>query len=106
MSDKFDGLDATEKAGIEAALNRCRDLAAQIASELRKTRPEYFVDKLSLADFYASLEHAADVLGQKGQRSVENTTARVGKTRRCRTVSDNWVRSSSPHALARGARAF
>ena len=55
MSDKFDGLDATEKAGIEAALNRCRDLAAQIASELRNARPEYFVDKLSLADFYASL---------------------------------------------------
>ena len=42
MSDKFDGLDATEKAGIDAALNRCRDLAAQIASELRNTRPEYF----------------------------------------------------------------
>ena len=79
MSDKFDGLDASEKAGIEAALNRCRDLAAQIASELRKTRPEYFVDKLSLADFYASLEHAADVLGQKGRRSVENTSAPVVK---------------------------
>jgi hypothetical protein len=73
MSDEFDGLDATEKAGIEAALNRCRSLAAQIASELRNRRPEHFVDKLSLADFYASLEHAADVLGQKGRRSVENT---------------------------------
>jgi hypothetical protein len=24
MSDEFDGLDATEKVGIEAALNRCR----------------------------------------------------------------------------------
>jgi hypothetical protein len=33
---------------------------------------------LSLADFYASLEHAADVLGQ-GQRSVENTPAPVVK---------------------------
>ena len=79
MSDEFDGLDATEKAGIEAALNRCRDLAAQISSELRNTRPEYFVDKLSLADFYASLEHAADVLGQKGRRSVEITPAPVEK---------------------------
>ena len=38
MSDEFDGLDATEKAGIEAALNRCRALAAQIASEL-EVRP-------------------------------------------------------------------
>jgi hypothetical protein len=77
MSDKFDGLDATEKAGIEAALNRCLRLAAQIESELRNKRPEHFVDKLSLADFYASLEHAADVLGQKGRRSVENTPAPV-----------------------------
>ena len=64
MSHQFEGLDATERAGIEAALNRCRGLAAQIASELRNKRPEHFVDKLALADFYASLEHAADVLGQ------------------------------------------
>ena len=77
MSDELDGLDATEKAGIESALNRCRGLAAQIASELRNKRPEHFVDKLSLADFYASLEHAADVLGQKGQRPVENTPSPV-----------------------------
>ena len=73
MSDDFDGLDATEKAAVEAALNRCRGLAAKISSELHNKTPEHFVDKLSLADFYASLEHAADVLGQKGRRSVENT---------------------------------
>jgi hypothetical protein len=77
MSHEFDGLDATEKAGIEAALNRCRALAAQIASELRNKRPEHFVDKLSLADFYASLEYAADVLGQNDQRSVENAFSLV-----------------------------
>jgi hypothetical protein len=76
MSHEFEGLDATEKAGIEAALNRCRALAAQIASELRNKRPEHFIDKLSLADFYASLEHAADVLGQ-GQGSVERDQACV-----------------------------
>ena len=35
MSDELDGLDATEKAGIGAALNRCRALAAKIANELR-----------------------------------------------------------------------
>ena len=79
MSQEFDRLDATEKAGIKAALSRCRALSAQIASKLRNRRPEHFVDKLSLADFYVSLEHAADVLGQKGQRSVENTPARVVK---------------------------
>jgi hypothetical protein len=65
MSDDFDGLDATEKAAIEAALNRCCALAAQIARELRNKRSEHFVDKLSLADFYASLERAAWVLEQK-----------------------------------------
>jgi hypothetical protein len=62
MSYEFDGLDATEKAGIEAALNRCRVLAAKIANELRKKKPEHFVDKLSLADIHSSLERAADVL--------------------------------------------
>jgi hypothetical protein len=91
MSDEFDSLDVMEKAAAEAALNRCRALAAQIEKELRKKRSEHFVDKSLLADFYASLGHAADVLGQKGQRSVENTTAPVGKARRCRTVNSNWV---------------
>jgi hypothetical protein len=62
VSDEFDGLDATEKAAVEAALNTCRGLAAQIASELRNKRPEHFVDKLSLADIHTSLERAADVL--------------------------------------------
>jgi hypothetical protein len=62
MSDEFDGLDATEAAGAGAALNRCRVLAAKIANELRNKRPEHFVNKSSLADLHASLEHAADVL--------------------------------------------
>src|SRR5215813_11027219 len=58
----FDGLDATEKAGIGTELNRCRALATKIANELRNKRPEHFVDKLSLAHVHASLESAADVL--------------------------------------------
>ena len=62
MSHQFEDLDATERAGIEAALNRCRSLAAKIASELHNKRPEHFVDKLSLAEIHASLERAADVL--------------------------------------------
>jgi hypothetical protein len=57
MSDEFDSLDATEKAAIRATLIRCRVLAAKIANEFRNERPEHFVDKLSLADLYASLEH-------------------------------------------------
>ena len=79
MSDVVDSLDASEKAAVERALNRCRRLVAQIESELRNKRPEHFVDKLSLADFYASLEQAADVLGQKSRQSVENTPAPVVK---------------------------
>jgi hypothetical protein len=65
MSDEFDGQDATEKAGIGAALYRCRALATKIANELRNKSPEHFVDKLSLADVHASLERAAWVLEQK-----------------------------------------
>ena len=84
MSHQFEDLDATERAGIEAALNRCRALAAQIASELRNKRPEHFVDKLSLAEIHASLERAADVLGQKGRQPVENTPAPVEKGSRAR----------------------
>jgi hypothetical protein len=75
MSDEFDSLDATEKAAVEAALTRCRTLASKIESDLRNKRPEHFVDKLSLADLYASLELAAKILGQKSRYSVENTPA-------------------------------
>ena len=38
-------MDATEKAGIGTALNRCRALATKIANELRNKRPEHFVDR-------------------------------------------------------------
>jgi hypothetical protein len=65
MSDEFDGLDAMEKAGIGATLNRCRALATKIGNELRNKRPEHFVDEGSLADFHACLERAALVLEQK-----------------------------------------
>jgi hypothetical protein len=58
---------------------RCRSLAAQIESELGNMRRGHFVDKLSLADLCASLEEAANVLGQKGRRSVETTPAPVVK---------------------------
>jgi hypothetical protein len=69
MSDGLDDLDATEKAGIGAALIRCRALAAKIANELRNKRPEHFIDRLSLADIHASLERAADVLSRVKQYS-------------------------------------
>src|SRR6266545_7099569 len=78
VADEFDGLDTIEKAAVEAALNRCRVLAGQIESKLRNKRPEHFVDELSLADFCASLERAADVLGQKTRQSGDNTPKRHG----------------------------
>jgi hypothetical protein len=78
MSDEFGSLDAREKAALEAALKRCRVLAGQIESILRNER-RHFVDEVSLADFYTSLEHAADVVGQKRRQSVENTPAPVMK---------------------------
>jgi hypothetical protein len=55
MFDDFYDLDVTEKAGIGAALNRCRALAAKIANQLRNKRPKHFGDKLSMADIHASL---------------------------------------------------
>ena len=79
VSHEFDNLDATEKAGMEAALNRCRVLAGQIESLLRNKRPEHLLDKALLADLCASLEHAVDVLGQKGRQPVENTPIPVAK---------------------------
>src|SRR5215471_21000161 len=77
MSDEFDSLNATEKAAAEVALIRSRTLAAKIANELRNKRPEQFVDKLLLADIYASLEHVADVLG-----AVKGSQARGRQRRR------------------------
>jgi hypothetical protein len=62
MSDEFDALDETEKAGTGAALNRCRALATKIGNDLRNKRPEHFVDKLSLAEIHTSLKRADDVL--------------------------------------------
>src|SRR6266508_5302959 len=75
MSDEFHSLDAIEKAAVEAALKRCCVLAAKIESELCNRKPEHFVDKLALADFYAALERAADVLGQESRKPVEDTPA-------------------------------
>ena len=85
MSEEFDSLDPTEKAAIEAALNRCRALARQIASKLREAKPEHFVDKVSLADFCTSLESAADVLKQKRRQSVRTRPAAAVKGSKARS---------------------
>jgi hypothetical protein len=65
MSDKFESLDANEKAALESTLYRCRALVGRIGEEeLRKKKPEHFVDERSLADLHASLERAAWILEQ------------------------------------------
>jgi hypothetical protein len=74
MSDEFRSLDARERAALEGALKRCRILADQIESRLRNESRE-FVDKGLLADFCASLQRAADILGRESRKPVEDTPA-------------------------------
>ena len=56
-----------ERTGTDAALNRCRELARQLQTELARKRTGNFVDVMSLADFQVSLERAAFVLEQKSR---------------------------------------
>jgi glutathione S-transferase len=110
VSDEFDGLDPTEKAAIKAALNRCRALVRQIESKLRNKRPEHFVDKLSLADFCASVE--------RGCRCPQTEKASVGPHQTCcrREEGSEGAEPSAPPiikgqlsfalALTGGARTF
>ena len=62
---QYDALDVTEKAAMEGALNRCRALVDQVERKLGERKPEDFANSLRLADFQASLEHAAEILEQK-----------------------------------------
>jgi len=71
MSDKFESLDANEKAAVESTLYRCRALVGRIGEELRKKKPEHFVDERSHSDIHASLERAAWVLEQKTTKSLQ-----------------------------------
>jgi hypothetical protein len=79
MSDEFDNLDANEKPALESTLYRCRALAGRIGEELRKKKPEHFVDERSLADFHASLERAAWVLEQKTAKGLQERSRFPGQ---------------------------
>jgi hypothetical protein len=81
VSDEFDGLHAIEKAAVKGALNRCRVLTGQIESKLRNMSPKHFTDKVSMADFLASLERAADVLGRKGRDNTPKPTVKGSQAR-------------------------
>jgi hypothetical protein len=84
MSDEFHSLDPDERAAVERAIDRCRVLADWIESELLKERPDTFVDKLSLADFQASLERAACVLEQKTRDNKPTPTVKRSQEQRSR----------------------
>jgi len=100
MSDEFDGLDATEKAGIGTALNRCRALATKIANELRNKRPEHFIDKLSLADVHASLSQRQK-RGHSLRRSEDWPSAGLGGQRGPRRSLARAARSIREARLSR-----
>src|SRR3981081_1067469 len=57
-------LSEVEKVGTGAALDRCRELARHVRSDLNRM-PDPPIDIQSLADFQVSLERAASVLAQK-----------------------------------------
>jgi hypothetical protein len=78
-------LSAIEKRGAHAALHRCCLLADQIEGDLRDKKAEQFVDVSSLADFYASLEHAASVLEQNSEVHTQSVSeAKANPVRRRR----------------------
>jgi hypothetical protein len=60
-----------EKAGMEGALNRCRELTRQIEAELMTKKMEQIRDVMALADLHASLERAAEVLRAQSAKTVE-----------------------------------
>jgi hypothetical protein len=51
-----------EKAGMDGALDRCRELTRQIEAELRTKKTEELRNVTALAELHASLERAAEVL--------------------------------------------
>ena len=80
-------LSAIEKAGTEAALDRCRALARRIQADLRHKKPEHFVNVMSLADFQVSLERAASVLECEHRASRQiRTSAICSRTGRLMTA--------------------
>jgi hypothetical protein len=60
-------------------LYRCRALAGRIGEELRKKKPEHFVDERSLSDIHASLERAAWVLEQETAKGLQERAVSQGR---------------------------
>jgi hypothetical protein len=102
MSDEFRSLDEGERAALEAALKRCRVLADEIESILRNESRD-FIDRAALADFYASLQRAADVLGNG--RLCQELAARMKQRLypRCRAAAPGRPLWKSRRSRARSA---
>jgi hypothetical protein len=101
MPDKFEGLNANEKAALESMLYRCRALVGRIGEELRKKKPEHFVDESACRP---SRLPGARCLGARtenneGIRSgaVSATANQLpqGNARRLRACSANWLSARS-----------
>jgi hypothetical protein len=88
MSNKFESLDANEKAALESTLYRCRALVDRIGEELRKKKAEHFVDERSLADLHASLERAAWINRLFTRRHLQRRACSRGAV----SVTANWGR--------------
>jgi hypothetical protein len=71
VSKEFESLPATEKAALEAALDRCRALADQIEGMLRNG--EQPGDRALLADLYVSLKRAAKIFEEKRRQPVHKS---------------------------------
>jgi hypothetical protein len=69
MSDKFESLDANEKAALESMLYRCRALVGRIGEELRKKKPEHFVDESRLQTFTLPLSALPGCSNRKQRRA-------------------------------------
>jgi hypothetical protein len=76
MSHEFDGLDATEKAGLEAALNRCRALATQLRANSITRGPSTSLTSCRWQTFTPPLSTLP--MSSDSQSSVENTPALAG----------------------------
>jgi hypothetical protein len=76
MSHEFDGLDATEKAGLEAALNRCRALATQLRANSITRGPSTSLTSCRWQTFTPPLSTLPMSLDSKAQVSREHTCSR------------------------------
>jgi hypothetical protein len=70
---RSEGFDQREMFGIEAALNRCRTLAARIESALAKDIP--LRDTAALGELHSALNRAAELLDLVSRKQAGSAAA-------------------------------